>query len=335
MNFFTIAVSILIFGFLIVIHEFGHFIAARMSKVKVLEFAIGMGPVLFSKQGKETLFSLRAIPLGGFCRMQGEDESDYSEGSYNSKSKLSRILILSAGAAMNIIGCIILLTAVFFIIGIPTSTIDEVQTGYPAYEAGMVSGDKILSINGEEINSWDDINLALDESRESDYGITLDREGEIIEIQLTSYLDTELDRYRIGITPAREKTILGSLSGGITQSYMYTRLMFSAIGALITGNASTGDLMGPIGVVGIVGETVQYGAVALLNLAAIISLNLAIFNLLPIPALDGSRIVFVLIEWIKGSPVNPEKEGMVHLIGFIILMALALFIAYNDILRLN
>lgn len=335
MNFFTIAVSILIFGFLIVIHEFGHFIAARMSKVKVLEFAIGMGPVVFSKQGSETLFTLRALPIGGFCKMQGEDQDDYSEGSYNSKSKLSRILILSAGAIMNIIGCIILLSAVFFILGVPTSTIDEVQEGYPAFESGMMTGDEILSINGENVESWDDVNLILDDSVESEYSLVVDRQGDRMRFELTSAFDSELDRYRIGITPAREKDLLGALAGGVSQSYLYAKLMFSAIGALISGNASTGDLIGPIGIVGVVGETVQYGAVALLNLAAIISLNLAIFNLLPIPALDGSRIIFVLIEWIKGSPVDPEKEGMVHLIGFILLMALAVFIAYNDILRLN
>nr|WP_225877735.1 RIP metalloprotease RseP [Alkalibacter mobilis] len=323
------------FGFLIIIHELGHFLAARMTGVNVLEFAIGMGPVIYSRQGARTKFSLRALPLGGFCKMQGEDESDYSEGSYNSKSKVARIFILASGALMNILGCIILLAVVFFMIGSPINKIDLVEQGYPAYESGMLSGDEIVSINDQKIDSWEDINYIIDDENQDSYELVIKRDGEESKITLVSKYDEELDRFRIGITPARQHGVFRSIGEGFNQTVLYTGLMLDALTQLFTGKASTNDFIGPIGIVNVVGETVQYGAVAMLNLAAVISLNLAIFNLLPIPALDGSRIIFVLIEWIKGSPVDPEKEGMVHLIGFILLIILAIFIAYNDILRLN
>ncbi|NTW71696.1 MAG: RIP metalloprotease RseP [Eubacteriaceae bacterium] len=335
MDFKTIFISIIIFGFLIIIHELGHFLAARLFGVKVLEFAIGMGPLLFSRQGEETLYSIRMIPLGGFCKMQGEDESDYTEGSYNSKTKLQRIMILASGAIMNIIGAVVLLTIVFFIIGIPTSVIENVEKGYPAYASGMKPEDKIVSINGQEINSWEDISGIIDDAKEKKYSVTVLRDEKEVDLSITSKYDETLKRYRVGITPHRDKNVFLALTGGVTQSWEYTKLMLASFIQLFTGKVSTNDLMGPIGVVTIVGETVQYGAGAVLNLAALISLNLAIFNLLPIPALDGSRIMFVLIEWIKGSPVDPEKEGMVHFIGFALLMALAVFIAYKDILRMN
>lgn len=331
----TIVLSVFIFGFLIVIHELGHFIAARISKVQVLEFAIGMGPVIYTREGRRTKFSLRALPIGGFCKMKGEDEDDFSEDSFNAKGKGARIFILASGALMNIIGAIVLLSLVFFLIGTPTTTLEQVETDYPAYAAGLRSGDRIVSIDEQNVTSWDNIIDTVSDENQGTYLVAYERGGETLTAEVTSLFDEEAKRFRIGITPARERGLFRSMGEGVRQTVMYTGLMFQAIGQLITGKASTDDLMGPIGIVTVVGETAQFGAVALFNLAAVISLNLAIFNLLPIPALDGSRIVFILVEWIKGSPVNPEKEGMIHLIGFALLMVLAIFIAYNDILRLN
>lgn len=331
----TIVLSIFIFGFLIVIHEFGHFLAARISKVDVLEFAIGMGPVVYARQGKRTKFSLRALPIGGFCKMRGEDEDDFSEGSFNAKGKSSRIFILAAGAIMNIFGTVVLLSLVFFMIGTPTTTLAEVEANYPAFEAGIRPGDQIVSIDGNTLSTWDEINASISDDKEETYNVVYQREETHFSAQITSRYDEGSGRYRIGVAPARESGFFSSIGEGVRQTVLYAVMMVDAIGQLVTGRASTDDLMGPIGIVSVVGETAQYGAVALMNLAAVISLNLAIFNLLPIPALDGSRIIFIFIEWIKGSPVNPEKEGMIHLIGFALLMILAIFIAYNDILRLN
>lgn len=331
----TILLSILIFGFLIVIHELGHFLAARAMKVEVLEFAIGMGPVLYSRQGKRTLFSLRALPVGGFCKMKGEDQNDRSPGSFNAQSKGARILILASGALMNLLGTVLLLSLVFLLIGKPITVLSQVESDYPAYTAGLRPGDRIVSIDGVPVDSWEEILEAITDEEQKTYAVAYQRENQQYTTQVLSRYDEEGERYRIGITPEREKKVLFAAAEGVRQTGLYSLMMLQAIGQLVTGKASTDDLMGPIGIVGVVGETVQYGAVALFNLAAVISLNLGLFNLLPVPALDGSRIVFVLIEWIKGSPVDPEKEGLIHLIGFALLMVFAIFIAYNDILRLN
>ncbi|MPW25841.1 RIP metalloprotease RseP [Alkalibaculum sp. M08DMB] len=331
----TIIIAVLIFGFLIVIHELGHFISAKLSKVRVEEFAIGMGPKIFGYQGKETLYTLRLIPMGGFCKMLGEDENNYTEGSFNSKGKLNRIIILAAGSIMNILGCIILLSTIFIIIGIPTTTITSLEENYPAYEAGIEQGDTIVAINDNEIKSWEDISQIIDSNEVGIYNLNVLRNNENLNFQVSSQLDEGLNQYRIGITPEREKNIFSAVYSGLEQTVLYTKLIFTSLIQLVSGGASTDDLMGPIGVVSMVGETVKYGITAILNLAAVISLNLAIFNLLPIPALDGSRIVFVIIEWIKGSPISQEKEGMVHFVGFAALLVLAVFIAYKDILRLG
>ena len=331
----TILIALLIFGFLIVIHELGHFISAKLSKVKVEEFAIGMGPKLFGYQGKETLYTLRLIPMGGYCKMLGEDESNYVKGSFNSKSKLTRIIILASGSLMNLFGCIVLISIIYFSIGVPTTTIASLEDNYPAYEAGLKQNDEIVKINDKKINSWEDISELITDNNAETYKMDVIRENQVMSFDVPSKLDNELNQYRIGITPTREKNVLNSISSGIEQTFLYAKLIFVSLGQLVTGKASTDDLMGPIGVVTVVGETVQYGVTALLNLAAVISINLGIFNLLPIPALDGSRILFVIIEWIKGSPVSPEKEGKIHFVGFSILLLLAVFIAYKDILRLG
>lgn len=335
MTFQTILMAIFIFGFLIVIHEFGHFIFAKLSGVVVEEFAIGMGPKLFGYQGKETKYSLRLIPMGGYCQMLGEDAEDYQRGSFNSKSKLARILILSAGSLMNLLGCIVLLTIIFFIVGIPSTTLDLVETDYPAYEAGLRPGDKIIAIEENKVDSWEEVTSHISSTEDKVYSVDVLRNGQEMTFDVVSKLDEELNQYRIGITSQREKSILLSITNGFKQTFLYGKLILESIGQLFTGAVSTDSLTGPIGIVSIVGETMEYGIVAVLNLAAVISINLAIFNILPIPALDGSRILFVIIEAIKGSPVSPEKEGKIHFVGFALLMIVAIFVAYNDILRLR
>lgn len=331
----TIFTAVIIFGFLIVIHEFGHFISAKLSKVKVEEFAIGMGPKLFKYQGKETLYTLRLIPMGGFCKMLGEDEENFTEGSFNSKGKLNRIIILASGSLMNIIGCILLITTIFLLIGTPTTTISSLETDYPAYKAGLLEGDTIIKIDEQKIDSWEEISESISDDKVKDYKISVIRDDEELSFDVSSKLDQNLSQYRIGITPQRKMNILSAILSGFEQTILYAKLIFTSLIQLVTGKASTNDLMGPIGVVSVVGQTIQYGATAVLNLAAVISINLAVFNLLPIPALDGSRIFFVIVEWIKGSPIPPEKEGMIHFIGFGALLILAIFIAYNDVLRLR
>lgn len=329
----TIILSLIIFGVLIIVHELGHFTVAKLIGVKVEEFSVGMGPKLIGIQKGETLYSIRALPLGGFCKMLGEDEDSNDKKSLNNKSKLGRAAVFFAGSFMNIILAILLLSIVFYSIGTPTTTISEVEKNYPAYKAGIKAGDTILTMNGQEIIQYKQIESSISNSQDGTLDITIQRNKTKQHFSISPKYDESLDRYRIGISPSSKKSIIASITTSIEQSVFLTKNIIEVLGQLITGKSSTDSLMGPVGVIAIVNETAKNGLLPIMLLAAQISLNLGIFNLLPIPALDGSRLLFLGIEAIRGKPVDPEKEGMFHFVGFVLLMLLAIFIGYKDIIR--
>lgn len=329
----TIILSLVIFGVLIIFHELGHFSVAKLIGVKVEEFSVGMGPKLFGFEKGETIYSIRALPLGGFCKMLGEDEDSKDKRSLNNKTKLGRAAVFVAGSLMNIILAIILLSIVFYSIGTPTTTISEVEKDYPAYKAGIRSGDKILTINNKEILKYSQIENIIENNKDASLDITVQRNETTQSVHINPKYDKDLDRYRIGIRPNSKKSIIGSINTAIEQSVFLTKSIMEVLGQLITGKANTDSLVGPVGVIAMVNETAKNGFLPIILLAAQISLNLGIFNLLPIPALDGSRLMFLAIEAIRGKPINPEKEGLFHFVGFILLMLLAVFIGYKDIIR--
>lgn len=329
----TIILSLIIFGILIIFHEFGHFSVAKLIGVKVEEFSVGMGPKLIGIKKGETLYSIRALPLGGFCKMLGEDEDSKDESSLNNKSKLGRASIFVAGSLMNILLAILLLSIVFYSMGTPTTTISEVERDYPAYNAGIRAGDTILSINNQEIQEYSQIENIITDNKDANLAIIIQRNDATQNINIKPKYDEDLSRYRIGIRPSSESSIIGSITTSIEQSVFLTKSIMEVLGRLVTGRASTDNLVGPVGVVAIVNETAKNGLLPIILLAAQISLNLGIFNLLPIPALDGSRLMFLAIEAIRGKPINPEKEGLFHFVGFVLLMILAVFIGYKDVLR--
>lgn len=329
----TAIISILIFGVSVIFHEFGHFSVAKFIGVKVEEFAIGMGPKLFGFKRGETVYSLRILPLGGFCKMLGEDEDSEDTRSLNNQSKLARVMILGAGSFMNIILAILLLVFVFYSIGTATTTIKEVDEKYPAYQNGIRAEDKIVKINDTKIEKYDQIESIITKNEKNELSITIDRKGDLKEISLQPKFDENLERYRIGIVPKTQSSILYALETSAKQTLQISKMILSYLGQLIIGKGDTESLVGPIGIVSIVNETAKNGLLPVIHLGAMISLNLAIFNLLPIPALDGSRLMFIGIEAIRGKPINPEKEGVFHFIGFVLLMMLAVFIGYRDIIR--
>ncbi|HHT50414.1 MAG TPA: RIP metalloprotease RseP [Eubacteriaceae bacterium] len=331
----TIILSIIIFGVLVIFHEFGHFSIAKLIGVKVEEFAVGMGPKIFGIKKGETLYSLRALPLGGFCKMLGEDEESKDEKSLSNKSILGRGAVFIAGSLMNILLAIILLSIVFFSMGTPSTSIAEVEKDYPAYSGGIRPGDKIININDQNIKEYSQIETIITENESKDLEITIERDEETKTITITPKYDENLNRYRIGIRPASEKSLVGSIINSIKEIFYLTKSIMTLLGQLVTGriNAGSLELVGPIGVVAIVNQTAKNGILPVILLAAQISLNLGIFNLLPIPALDGSRLLFLAFEGIRGKPVNPEKEGLFHFVGFVLLMILAVFIGYKDIIR--
>lgn len=318
----------------IVFHEFGHFIVAKSVGIKVHEFSIGMGPKLLHKKGKETEYFLRAIPIGGYVKMEGEDENSDDPRSFSKKPVGSRILVVAAGAIMNFILAIILFTIVSYGMGTPTNTIEEVIIDSPAYTAGLKTGDKIIKINDKEVKSWKEIVKHISDSNsEEELNIVVLRDSEEISLKAIPEFDKETERYVIGIKPESEKGFFQALKGGFETTGTMLGLMFKFIKMLFRGQVKRGDLSGPVGVIYTVGEAAKYGFINLLYITGFISVNLGFFNLLPIPALDGSRILFMLIELIRGKPVNPEKEGFVHFIGFILLMLLMIMVTYSDIVR--
>ena len=333
----TIIASVIMFGILIFAHEFGHFIVAKWARISVLEFAIGFGKELIGWQKGETRFTLRVIPLGGFCRLLGEDpEESGGEGSFESRPLGWRFAVISAGSLFNfLLGAILLTLLYFFFLGVPqtgTTQIGEVLPEGRAYEAGLQSGDKILAINGIPVEDWEAVVSKISAHPEEEISLLLERDGREIKFSLMPEVQEGLGR--IGIAPVFEKyAFFTSIYMGFSYTWFFIQLVFVSLFQMIAG-AIPADVAGPVGIGAVVGEVMQEGVSNLLSLAAIISINLGIINLLPIPALDGSRLVFLALEGIRGKPVDPQKEGFIHFIGFALLMMLMVFIIFQDISRL-
>ncbi|MBQ2909974.1 MAG: RIP metalloprotease RseP [Bacilli bacterium] len=344
----NIILFVLILGVIVFIHEFGHFIFAKLNGVYVYEFAIGMGPKLFSKKGKETEYTLRAIPIGGFCQLAGEDldEDDAKKVPKNkrlqSKKVWQRFLIMFFGAGNNFISAILILFFIALVWGGSTMspTITQVTEDYPAYEAGMQDGDVIREINGHKIKTSDDISLYLaiadptEKStfvveKENGYEVTykfkakkVKKDGE------TSYV------YGIGMQQEKTKGFVNTIKYTVKKTGSIFKQMAITVGYLFTGGIKLNQLSGPVGIYSIVGETSKAGISNVLYLVAFLSINVGFINLLPLPAFDGGHILFLIIEAIKGSPVKPELEEKIHGIGMLLLLLLMVIITINDIINL-
>ncbi|SHI79190.1 regulator of sigma E protease [Geosporobacter subterraneus DSM 17957] len=331
----TILVAFIVFGLLVVFHELGHFTVAKFVGIKVHEFAIGMGPRFLKVKKGETEYSLRILPIGGYVKMEGEDEASTDAGSFNNKPIWARMAVLIAGPFMNFVLAVLLFTMIFYSLGFPTTIIDRVTPGFPAEQVGLRPGDQITSINGENITNWDQIVRMINGSREQELSIILLREGAEKQFRVTPVINRETDQAIIGITPAAEKSLVKSITTSIDRMFFIMGGMMEFLGNLFGGKASTEDVVGPVGIIHLVGEAAKTSIYNVMSLAALISINLGIVNLIPIPALDGGRLLFLLFEGISGRPIDPEKEGFIHLVGFVLLMVLMLFIAYKDIIRFD
>lgn len=329
----TAVYAILIFLLLIFVHEFGHFLTAKACGVKVNEFSLGMGPAIYRKQKGETLYALRLIPIGGYCSLEGEDEESDDERAFNNKSPWQKILVLTAGALMNVLLCILLMACISFYSGSPTTAIEQISDGSPAQQAGLLTGDVIAAIDGKAINDWTDIINYISDSADDAVTVEIVRGGEKLIKQIPTAVNAEDGRKIIGIMPKIKHDPLASLKAGASSSWDMTVLMMSVLKGLFTGGVSAGELSGPVGIVAVVNQSVSMGFVYIVYIAALISLNLGIFNLLPFPALDGGRILFVLIRLVTGKAITDEMEGRVHFIGIMLLFALMIYVTWNDIGR--
>lgn len=339
---------IIILGIIVLVHEFGHFLFAKMFGIYVYEFSIGMGPKLFSKKGKnkETDYSIRAIPIGGYVSLAGEEVDDDKKVPKNrklySKPIWQRLLVMFFGAGFNFIFAILILFMTAAIWGAPSTepVIKEVMKNHPAEKAGIVAGDTILKVNNDKVSTSDDLSLFL-QLANKDKEITLKvehKDGEIENIKVKPE-EEKVDGskvYKIGVT------IGGETNRGFVETIKYTfvktgalfKQMFITFRSLFTGVLGVDNLSGPVGIYNIVENQREAGFQNVLFLIALLSINVGFINLIPFPAFDGGRILFLIIEKIKGSPVKPEVENTIHTIGFFLLIALMLFVTFNDILRL-
>lgn len=333
----TVIAAVVIFAVLIMIHELGHFFAAKWSGVRVREFAIGMGPKLWGHQGKETFYSIRAIPIGGFCAMEGEDTTSDDKRALTNKPAWVRLIILAAGAVMNIVlGFVLLLVVLGSSPKLATTTVESVEPGQPAQIAGLQAGDEIVKINRSKVHLYNDILFTTSSRLEEPVDFYVKRDGETVKLTMTANAGV----YGFRVAQA-DNSVFRTIHDAYYGTGFYSKVILSTVLDLFRGKVNVADLSGPIGIVSEINNAVQdsvshgwAGFQRVLDLAILLTINLGIFNLLPIPALDGGRILFVLVEMIRRKPLPPEKEGLVHMIGFAALILLSIFIAFQDIIKL-
>lgn len=338
-----IILAILAFGMLVIVHEFGHFITAKRGGVQVNEFWIGMGPTLLKKEHNGTLYCLKLMPFGGACVMEGEDEESESAHAFGNASLPRRMLIVAAGALMNfLVGFLIVLAVIQpngpnggYIV----STLDSVDpASTAAAEGGLQAGDEILEVDGYNILLRSDFEMALSRGADTTYEIVVRRDGEKVTLPavvLEATIEGEDGRKMIGLTFAEQPDSIGMhIKMAVRTSLNYARLVWVSLGMLVSGQVGVDQLSGPVGVASVMASTASYSIMAFLQLVAFISINLGVMNLLPLPALDGGRLVFLIIEGIRRKPVPAKYEGYIHAAGLMLLLALMVYVTGQDILRI-
>lgn len=329
----TALLAILLFCIMIFPHELGHFIAAKRVGVKVNEFAFGMGPALWKKQGKETLYSIRLFPIGGYCAMEGEDEDSDSPRAFGNKKPWQKIVVLAAGSFMNVVCAVLIMIIVVGFLGFTTTTIDQVEPSSPAAIGMVMEGDIITEIDGMKIENWNDVSAAFNAGEGKTSTVIVERDGELETLSLTPELADD-GRYIVGVTCKISHNPATAVVEGTKATVNMTVNLFMTIGQLFTGDMGVDNLSGPVGMVQMVSETTTYGFWYYGFLTSMICVNLAIINMLPLPALDGGRIIFVLINMITGKEVSPRIEGAIHFAGILLLFGLMIYVSVNDVTRI-
>lgn len=340
----TFVAFIFVFGILVFVHEFGHFAVAKLTGIKVEEFSLGYGPALFGKHLGETFYAIRIVPLGGFCKLAGElDDVSTTETIgeseqgrlFSSKPVLTRMGVIAAGPGMNFVLAIVLFLVIFSIAGALVLTVAEVQPDSPAQRAGLEPGDIIVSVNGYG-PSPDEILMTISQSADTILRMEIIRDGERLTLIGTPQFDKEEGRALLRFAPGLALVRLGvweTIGFSVRYCISLGRTLLAGIWRMITG-AMKPAVAGPIGIVEMVGQAARYGILDLLNFTAILSINLGVLNLFPIPVLDGGWLLFLAIEGIIRRPVNAELRGFAQLVGMALLLLLLVFATYNDVSRL-
>ncbi len=333
----TAILTVLILGLVILFHEFGHFITAKIFKVYVMEFSLGMGPALYSYQGKETLYSIRALPIGGYVRMAGEDPDDeYYPNAFTEKPPWQRIVISAAGSVMNLFLALLIFIIVGYFAGVPSNQpiIGAVTEGLPAAEAGLLAGDIIIMIDDNPVNHWEDISNNVRFSGGEEKVFTIVRGEETLSFNVLIKQDEQEGRGMIGIFSSSEKgSPLRSVQVGFQQTMYILSLIISTLISMITGNKVV-EVSGPIGIVVAINTVSKSGVFSILSFAAMLSLNIGLFNMLPVPPMDGSHIILIIIEAIIGKPLPEKFRNVIYALGLAVLVTLVIVVTYKDIVRL-
>ncbi|MCQ2491391.1 MAG: site-2 protease family protein [Ruminococcus sp.] len=346
-----IVIALLIFGLIVTIHEFGHFICAKLSGIKVLEFSVGMGPKLLQKHFGETAYSLRLLPLGGYCAMEGEDSSGDNPRSFRNAKLWKRMIVLVAGACMNfLLGIVACTVMVSMFEVIPTTSIkgfsghvddDGNKTYYAqSYHTGLRHGDRIVKIDGTSIYSYLDIDYMFSTFTSETHDVVVKRDGKKVELSDVRFHDDASGEMMDFGLVTDEKGVLSVMKCSGETALSMGHIVGMSLKQMITGKLSKDQISGPVGVVTSINDTTQQAestedlVFMLFYMTALITINVGIFNLLPIPGLDGGRLLFCFIELIRGKPVKPEHEGYVHLAGMALLFGVLIFATFNDIMRI-
>ncbi|NLI93281.1 MAG: RIP metalloprotease RseP [Peptococcaceae bacterium] len=342
---------ILVFGLMVMVHELGHFLVAKKAGIKILEFAFGIGPKVFGIRGKETVYSVRIFPLGGFVRFLSAEEIEEDDTvsrqelinrSFESKSIWQKMSVIVAGPVMNFVLGAVLFIIVFAWFGVPVASNDNIigstVENKPAAAAGLAPGDRILAINGVDTPDWNAVTQQI-HSRPGEkvsFKIEKAQTKQIVMVQITPEYDQQSGRGLIGITPNvvnQKVSVIKSTQYGLQQTAQFTKLIVTYLVQMITGKMPV-ELSGPVAVAQVIGEGARQGLSNLLSLTGILSIQFGVLNLLPIPALDGGQLVVLAYEGIRRKPLNPEKKGWIQLTGFVLLMALMIAVTYQDIVRI-
>ena len=339
----NIIIAIIIFSIIILFHELGHFLLAKFNGIRVNEFSLGLGPTIIGFTKGETKYSIKLLPFGGACMMEGEDGESADERAFGKKSVWARISVVAAGPVFNFIMAWIFALSVVGCVGFDRPVLSGVMEGFPAEEAGMQAGDEIISMNGSRTHFYREVSqFSLFHAGES-ADIVYERDGERYKVTLTPKLDEESGRALFGLQgmAGREKgNALEIAANSFYEVRYWICNTMESLKLLVTGKVGVKDLSGPVGIVKIMGDTYDtnqssggtgIAILSMVNFSIFLSANLGIMNLLPIPALDGGRLVFLIIEAIRRKKIDPEKEGMVHFVGLVALMALMVFVMFNDI----
>lgn len=342
----SIIIFLIILSVLVMVHEAGHFFVAKLNGIRVLEFCLGMGPQIFKFTKGETTYAIRLFPIGGACMFDGEDGNvegggEGDEHCFHKANVWARIATVVAGPLCNFV-----LAFIFSVIIVNFSVTDlpivvQVTEGGAAAEAGILPGDEIISVNGEKVHLYREVQVISQLNHGEPYEMVLKRDGKLVEVTFTPTFDEKEGRYYMGLAGAEYEAFRGldSLKYGFYEVRYAAVSTYKSLLQMIQGQVKSEDMAGVVGIANMVDETYeavkpagwQSVLLTMMNLASLLSVNLGIINLLPLPALDGGRLVFLAVEVIRGKPVPPDKEGLVHAIGFIFFMVLMVFLVFNDI----